>query len=106
MDLKDLQVPIYLWMAQGLKLKKNELLVYAIIYHYTLQEEGGLKISLSELAKILKITKKGMFNLIKRLVAKGIIEKETKKRPCKYSANLDIAESVKKSWEQEVQYGI
>ena len=102
MDLNRFQVPIYLWMAQGLKLKKNELLVYAIIYHYTLQEEGCWKISLPELAKILKITDVALCNLIKRLVAKGIIEKDTKRRPCKYSAKLDIAESVKKSWEQEV----
>lgn len=66
------------WMLNDLKLKGNELIVYAIIYGFT-QIEGQLfNGSLQYLADWTNSTKQGVVKNLKSLIEKGLIMKNDK----------------------------
>ena len=66
------------WMITELKLKGNELLIYAIIYGFSQAENQVFNGSLQYLAEWTNSTKQGVIKCLKSLVDKGYIEKEDK----------------------------
>lgn len=66
------------WMINSLKLKGNELLVYAIIYGFSQDGETRFTGSLQYLADWTSSTKQGITKNLKALVEKGYIVKEEK----------------------------
>lgn len=62
-------------MLEELKLKNTELLVYAILYD-SMKYGKGYTGDLEELAKYLNIKKKTLFEVMKALHEKGMIDKE------------------------------
>lgn len=66
------------WMINDLKLKGNELLVYAIIYGFSQDGETRFTGSLQYLADWTSSTKQGVTKNLKSLVEKGYISKEEK----------------------------
>lgn len=63
------------WMANELGLKGNELLVYAIIYGFSQDNESRFTGSLGYLASWTSSTKQGVSKAIKSLIEKGLIKK-------------------------------
>ena len=63
------------WMINKLNLKGNELLVYAIIYGFSQDEESRFTGSLQYLADWTNSSKQGVMKNLKSLVDKGYIEK-------------------------------
>lgn len=78
------------WMVNDLKLKGNELMVYAVIYGFSQTENQRFTGSLQYLADWTNSTKQGVIKNLKSLVEKGFIEKEEKKinnvKFCEYYA--------------------
>lgn len=66
------------FMVNELKLKGNELLVYAIIYGFSQTEEQKFTGSLKYLSEWTGSTKQGVMKNLKSLVEKGLICKEDK----------------------------
>lgn len=66
------------WMVADLRLKGNELLVYAIIYGFSQDGENRFTGSLSYLADWTNSTKQGVSNCLKSLVEKELIIKNDK----------------------------
>jgi hypothetical protein len=64
------------FMVNDLKLKGNELLVYAIIYGFTQAENQVFNGSLQYLADWTNSTKQGVMKNLKTLIEKGYISKE------------------------------
>lgn len=71
-------VVIHGWMVNGLDLKGNELLVYAIIYGFSQDGETCFSGSLKYLAEWTNSTKQGVTKNLKSLVDKGYIDKHEK----------------------------
>lgn len=69
-------VQIQGWMVNELKLKGNELLVYAIIYGFSQAENQSFTGSSSYIAGWLNVTKKTALDILKSLVSKGMITKK------------------------------
>lgn len=63
------------WMINRLNLKGNELLVYAIIYGFSQDEESRFTGSLQYLADWTNSSKQGIMKNLKSLADKGYIEK-------------------------------
>ena len=63
------------WMVSDLKLKGNELLIYAIIYGFSQDGENRFTGSLGYLAEWTNTTKQSVINALKSLQEKGYIEK-------------------------------
>ncbi len=63
------------WMVNELKLKGNELLIYAIIYGFTQEENQVFSGSLQYLADWINSTKESVRKCLKSLVDKGLIVK-------------------------------
>ena len=78
---------IYEWMLSELKLKGNELLIYAIIYNFYANNQEFNR-NHAYLANMSNSTKHGVINSIKKLISKGLIKKEeffiNKIKLCKY----------------------
>lgn len=79
------------WMINNLKLSGNDLLVYAIIYGFTQDEEQWFEGSRSYLGEWCNSTKQGIQKNLKRLIGKNLIlKKETfinNVKFCKYKVN-------------------
>lgn len=75
---RDNYIVVQGWMVSDLKLKGNELLVYAIIYGFTQDGESRFTGSLKYLADWTNSTKQGVSNCLKSLCEKGFIEKTDK----------------------------
>ena len=71
-------ITILSFMVTDLKLKGNELLVYAIIYGFTQAENQRFTGSLQYLADWTNSTKQGVLKNLKSLTDKGFIARETK----------------------------
>ena len=69
-------IVIQSFMVRDLRLKGNELLVYAIIFDSSQTEEQKFSGSLSYLARRTNSTKRGVLNSLKSLMQKGYIKKE------------------------------
>lgn len=68
-------VTIQGWMINELKLKGNELLVYAIIYMFSQDGKSKFNGSRQYLADWCNSTRQGIDNCLKSLLKKGLIEK-------------------------------
>lgn len=66
------------WMINELKLKGNELLVYAIIYGFSQAENQVFNGSLQYIADWVNTSKQTVINTLKSLQEKGFIEKREK----------------------------
>ena len=77
-------------MVNDLKLKGNELLVYAIIYGFSQDGISSYTGSLQYLADWTNSTKRGMIKVLQSLVRKGLIDKKemfkTGVKYCEYRA--------------------
>ena len=69
-------IVIQSFMVRDLRLKGNELLVYAIIFDSSQTEEQKFGGSLRYLAGRTNSTKRGVLNSLKSLMQKGYIKKE------------------------------
>lgn len=65
------------WMVNDLQLKGNELLVYAIIYGFSQDENCKFTGSLQYLADWTNSTKQGVIKCLKSLLEKGLIVKQS-----------------------------
>jgi DNA-binding MarR family transcriptional regulator len=64
------------WMVTDLKLKGNELIIYAAIYGFSQAANQAFKGSLQYLADWTNSTKQGVIKALKSLVEKGLIDKK------------------------------
>ena len=64
------------FMVRDLRLKGNELLIYAIIFDFSQTEEQKFSGSLRYLAGRTNSTKQSVLNSLKSLMQKGYIKKE------------------------------
>ena len=69
-------IVVHEFMVRDLRLKGNELLVYAIIFDSSQTEEQKFSGSLRYLAGRTNSTKRGVLNSLKSLMQKGYIKKE------------------------------
>ena len=76
-SINDKYINIQGWMVNELKLKGNDLLVYAIIYGFSQDEESEFTGSLSYLATWCNATKNGIQKNLKRLIDSNLINKKT-----------------------------
>ena len=94
-------VTIHGWMVNELKLKGNELFIYAIIYGFSQDGQSKFTGSLQYLADWTNSTKQGCLNNIKSLLAKNLILKEEKEinnvKLCEYYTNLEFVNTIKQS---------
>lgn len=74
--ITDKYICIQGWMVSELNLKGNDLLVYAIIYGFSQDEESEFSGSLNYLATWCNSTKNGIQKNLKNLIDKGLIEKK------------------------------
>jgi len=73
------------WMVTELKLKGNELLIYALIFGFTQTTNQNFTGSLQYIADWTNSTKQGVLKCLKNLIDKGFIEKkESYKNKVKY----------------------
>lgn len=83
------------WMVTDLKLKGNDLLIYAIIYGFTQDGEQWFEGSRQYLAEWCNSTTRGVSKNLDSLVKKGYLLKEdiviNNVKFCKYKASLDCS---------------
>jgi len=85
------------WMINELKLKGNDLLIYALIYSYSKDGEHRFYGSLQYLADWTNSTVSGIQNNIKNLLEKNLIFKNkignSQSSRCEYWVNLSLQQS-------------
>ena len=64
------------WMIKDLKLKGNELIIYAVIYGFSQLESQKFTGSLQYLAEWTNSTKQSVIKCLKSLIKKNLIVKE------------------------------
>lgn len=81
------------WMVSDLRLKGNELLIFAIIYGFSQDGVNRFTGSLQYLADWTNSSKQGVSNCLKSLCEKGLLIKHEKTinrvKLCEYQANID-----------------
>lgn len=86
-------ITIQSFMVKDLKLKGNELLIYAIIFGYSQDDESCFNGSIKYLADWTNSTKRSVMNNLKALVDKELILKQesysNNLKFCQYKANLE-----------------
>lgn len=96
--LNDNYITIQGFMINDLKLKNNELLIYAIIYGFSQAENQTFSGSLQYLADWTNSTKQGVQKNIKSLLEKGLLVKTDKIingiKFCEYSAIREVCNKV------------
>ena len=94
----DNYITIQGFMINDLKLKNNELLIYAIIYGFSQAENQTFSGSLQYLADWTNSTKQGVQKNIKSLLEKGLLIKTDKIingiKFCEYSAVKEVCNKV------------
>jgi hypothetical protein len=100
----DSNFQIYGWMSTKLKLKGNELLIYAIIYSFSRNNNGNgvFNASTSYISEWTGLVRKNIINCLSKLVEKKLIIKlednSTKRKPNVYIINrLVLNQLVTKS---------
>lgn len=87
---RDNYVVVQGWMLSELKLKGNELMIYAVIYGFSQAQNQTFSGSLQYLADWTNSTKQGVMKCLKSLEAKGLIVKKdtyiNKVKFCEYYA--------------------
>ena len=97
----DSNFQIYGWMATKLKLKGNELLIYAIIYSFSRNNkgEGVFNASIPYLQEWTNIASKNVRSCLKNLLDKQLIIKVednySKRKPNVYKINKQILQGTK-----------
>ena len=97
----DSNIQIYGWMATKLKLKGNELLIYAIIYSFSRNDNGNgvFNASIPYLQEWTGIAKKNVINCLSNLSNKQLIIKiednYLKRKPNVYKINKQILQGTK-----------
>ena len=69
---------VYGWMVNRLRLKGNELMIYAIIYGFTQVEVGEYSLGYNYLVEWTGASKNTVIRSVNSLVSKGYISKTTK----------------------------
>lgn len=94
-------INIQAFMRNELKLKGNELLVYAIIYGFSQDEETKFTGSSTYIADWIGLNKKNVLSTLKKLVDKNLIIKHKKVvngvTLCDYEANKNVIGSYETS---------
>ena len=91
----DSNFQVYGWMASKLKLKGNELLIYAIIYSFSRNDNGNgvFSASTSYLSEWTGMVRKNVINSLAKLMQKNLIIKlednARKRKPNVYTINRD-----------------
>ena len=88
----------YRWMSELLKLKNNDLIVFAIIFGFSLAKEGRYTGGAKGLAEWCNCTKTGISKNINNLLERNLIIKEKMgagmNARCKYYCNFDEVQRV------------
>lgn len=96
--LRDNYITIQGFMITDLKLKGNELIIYAVIYGFSQAENQTFSGSLQYLADWTNSTKQGVQKNIKSLLEKGFIVKKNQIingiKFCEYSAVKEVCNKV------------
>lgn len=96
----DSNIQIYGWMATKLKLKGNELLIYAIIYSFSRNDNGNgvFNASISYLQEWTGLTRANVIGCISRLITKNLVVKlennSQKRKPNVYVVNKSIFDNM------------
>ena len=94
------------WMVSKLKLKGNELLIYAIIYGFSQNGENKFSGSLQYLADWTNSTKQGVMKVLKSLYEKGLIFKEERLvNGVKFCQYFVIREAIDRVYNNETELG-
>ena len=97
----DSNIQIYGWMATKLKLKGNELLIYAVIYSFSRNDNGNgvFNASIPYLQEWTNIASKNVRSCLKNLLDKQLIIKVednySKRKPNVYKINKQILQGTK-----------
>ena len=95
----DSNFQIYGWMATKLKLKGNELLIYAIIYSFSRNDNGNgvFNASTAYLCEWTGLARKNVINCLSNLVSRNLIIKlennSLKRKPNVYGINKSILDN-------------
>ena len=95
----DSNFKIYGWMPNKLKLKGNELLIYAIIYSFSQNDNGNgvFNASTAYLCEWTGLTRANVINCLSKLLDKNLITKiednSSQRKPNVYVANKDFTNS-------------
>lgn len=96
----DSNIQIYGWMATKLKLKGNELLIYAVIYSFSRNDNGNgvFNASISYLQEWTGLTRANVIGCISRLITKNLVVKlednSQKRKPNVYVVNKSIFDNM------------
>jgi len=86
------------WMRNELKLKGNELMVYALIYGFSQDEESEFNGSIGYIADWIGSTKQTVHNVLKSLCDKKLLHKKENYmngvKFCSYSAILPVVKKI------------
>lgn len=74
------------WMINELELKGNELILYALIYGFTQDGRSMFRGSISYIMKALRMSNKGVINILSKLIKKGLIKKKISNSGNEYKA--------------------
>lgn len=66
---------IFPWMIRSLKLKGNELLVYAVVYGFSKEDQGSWWGSLKYMSELTGASRRSVIAVLKSLTEKGLIKK-------------------------------
>lgn len=91
------------WMINELKLKGNELLLYALIYGFSQDGKSQYRGSISYIQNALKISNRNVIDNINKLIDKKLIEKKLNTTGNLYSANLKVVNKVHGGCEESSQ---
>lgn len=97
MKNKDYYVLVHSWMIKELNLSGNELLIYAVIYGFTQDNESEYKGGSRYMCEALNISERSFFNAIKKLISDNLIEKVIDRGNVNYKVKKekkDTAESA------------
>ena len=75
MSLKGKYIHLTGWMVEKLKLKGNELIVFALIYGFSQEDDHDFHGSAQYIADWISSSKRTVFKILKSLVDKGLIKR-------------------------------
>lgn len=105
----DNYITIQGWMRNELKLKGNELLVYALIYGFSQDGETRFTGSIGYIADWIGSTKQTVHNVLRSLINKGYLTKTEEVvngvKFCKYVAVLPVVKNFDGGWSKNLTEG-
>lgn len=97
------------FMRNELNLKGNELMVYALIYGFSQDDESDFTGSISYIAEWIGSTKQTVHNVLKSLSDKGLINKTESYRNgikfCSYKSVLPVVKNFDWGWSKNLTGG-